>query len=56
LVASLKSGKETMTIKTLQSTAFSISQCEKIASEVIEGESIIEEKVGTRTRCKLFLD
>src|SRR5205085_7224591 len=55
LVALLKSGKETLTIKTLRSTAFSTSQCEKIASEVIEGESIIEEKVGTRTRLKNLL-
>ena len=55
LVASLKEGKETLTIKTLRSTAFSTSQCEKIASEVIEGESIIEEKVGTRTRLQNLL-
>jgi len=55
LVASLKSGKETLTIKTLRNTAFSTSQCEKIASEVVEGESIIEEKAGARTRLQNLL-
>lgn len=55
LVTSLTSGKETLTIKTLRSTAFSTAQCEKIASEVIEGESIIEEKAGTRTRLQNLL-
>ena len=55
LVAALKAGRETLTFKTLQNTAFSTSQCEKIASEVIEGETIIEEKVGARTRLQNLL-
>lgn len=52
---SIKEGANSLKLNHLQATALSVSQCEKMISEIIEGESLIEEKPGAERRLQQLL-
>jgi len=55
LAALLERGKESLTLKDLAEQALSVSQCEKMITEALEGESILQEKKESSTRLRKLL-
>jgi hypothetical protein len=55
LAVTLERGKESVTPKDLADQALSVSQCEKMITEALEGESILQEKKECSTRLRNLL-
>lgn len=52
LAATLRRGDPTFTVRDLEAHALSVSQCDKIFSEVAEGEARLNEADGTRSKLR----
>ncbi len=52
LAATLRRGDPTFTVRDLEAQALSVSQCDKIFSEVAEGEARLNEADGTRSKLR----
>lgn len=55
LAAGLSQKKPNVTIKHLENQALSIADCQKIASEILEGETVLAESEATRKRLRALL-
>jgi hypothetical protein len=55
LAVTLERGKESVTLKDLTEQALSVSQCEKMITEALEGESMLQEKKESSTRLRKLL-
>lgn len=51
----LKDGGKTLTRKHLERSALSVSQCEKMLADAVEGESMLEETIEARARLRRLM-
>ena len=55
LGAALRRGESTISVRSLETHALSVAQCDKILSEIVEGEARMEEDDGLRSKLLLRL-